>query len=234
MVAVVVTMVLAAAIIGAIVAWLESFAASQIRNSLETDVRRALNIISDDVRATSNAVDYNQWPDNNAPTSYSMELGSSPADTDQHYFWRSGSHSLILIRPARDDAGEVIYDDPAEFTGKKDNYVYYVNTSTRTLYRRTIPVPLSDYPDNALTIHTCGTPTAIGGCPGNDFKLADNVKVESDGTPGFEISYYNNVGISVTGATSVRSVVITLNLSVKQGDHDIAVKDSIKMVFRNN
>ena len=234
LVAVVVSMLLGAAIISFMITWIGGYATTNTRTNLRTDNRRALNIISDDIRMASNAVDYNQWPDDNAPTAPATTLGSSPADTDQHYYWRSTEHQLILIRPALDAAGNVIYDDPVNFIGRKDNFIYYVDTSTRTLYRRAVPVPVSVYPANAFLIAHCGVPTAVGGCPGSDFLLARNVGINPDGTPAFNISYYNKVGIPVSGATSVRAVVISLTLSLTQSGQPISVTNNIRMEFRNN
>lgn len=233
-VAVTISMLIAAGIMMYMVAWIGGYAITSARTNLRTDSRRALSIISDDIRLASNAVDYNQWPDDNAPTAPATLLGSSPADTDQHYYWRSSAHQLILIRPARTVTGNVIYDDPANFTGKKDNYVYYVDTVSKTLHRRTIPVPASTYPTNALAISNCGPPTVVGGCSSNDFVLARNIGFNGDGTPAFNISYYNNVGTPISGATSVRAVVISLTLSVTQNGQPLSVTNNIRMEFRNN
>jgi type II secretory pathway pseudopilin PulG len=232
--AVVISMVLGAAMIGFMITWLQGFAAVSIRDAMTTNSRRALSIISDDLRATSNAVDYNQWPDTNAPLVAATTLDSSPADTDQRYYWRSYDHALILIRPARNASGSPIYDDATNFVGKKDNYVYFVDQNTRTLYRRVIPVPQTTYPTNILTLTNCTPQLTWGGCPATDLKLVENVGINGDSTPAFNISYYNNVGTPVTGATSVRSVVINLTLTANQNGTPITVTNSLKMEFRNN
>lgn len=232
--AVIISMLMGAAMISFMITWLQGFAAVSTRDTLTTNSRRALSIISDDLRVASNAVDYNQWPDTNAPLVAASTLGSSPADTDQRYYWRSYSHALILIRLARDAAGDPIFDDATNFVGKKDNYVYFVDQDTDTLYRRVIPVPQTDYPSNALTLANCTPQLTWGGCPATDTKLAENVGINGDGTPAFNISYYNNVGTPVSGATSVRSVVINLTLTANQNGTPITVTNSLKMEFRNN
>jgi type II secretory pathway pseudopilin PulG len=233
-IAVVVAMLLSLALVGFMTSWLGGFSINTARDELSTNNRRALSILSDEVRAASNAVDYNQWPDTNAPLTAATALGSSPADTDQRYYWRSYDHSLILIRPARTTTGDPIYDDATNFVGKKDNYVYFVDQDTHTLYRRSIPVPQSTYPTNALAIANCTPQRTWGGCSSYDLKLVDNVGTNNDGTPAFNISYYNNVGTPVTGSTSVRAVVIGLTLTKTQGGTPITVTNSLKMEFRNN
>lgn len=232
--AIAITMILAAGLIGFMITWLQGYSASAVRASLTTDSRKALSMLSDDIRATSNAVDYNQWPDINAPSTPATMLGSSPADTDRAYYWRSYEHSLILLRPARNSSGAPIYDDAVNFTGKKDNYVYFVDTTTMTLYRRTIPVPQSVYANNTEVLKSCSPQRDVGGCPDGDIKLTGNVAKNADGTPAFTISYYNDIGTPVIGATSVRAIVITLTLSSTQAGTPVNVTNSLRMEFRNN
>lgn len=232
-IAITVSALLTGTLITIMLTWLGGYAITSARTTLRADSRRALTILSDDIRSASNAVDYNQWADDNAPLAPATTLGSSPADTDQPYFWRSSTHQLLLIRSPRDSSGNAIFDDATTFTGKKDNYVYYVDASNK-LYRRAIPVPRTVYATNALVIANCGGATASGGCPSSDFLLAQNVTKNADGTPAFNISYYNNVGTPVSGATSVRAVVITLTLSVTQNGKPISITNSIRMEFRSN
>jgi prepilin-type N-terminal cleavage/methylation domain-containing protein len=128
-----------------------------------TNAKEAVGIVARQIRLARSVLANNTLPDTNAP--------NAPTDL---YSW-SGSAgsgtSLILAVPSRTSGGDIIYADGLHTQMYTDNVIFYLDSSSKKLYRRWIAN--TSAPGN-VAITTCPPSSATGGCPA-DADVVDDV-----------------------------------------------------------
>lgn len=238
MVGIAVSSILLIGAVGFYVTYLQQAPVTKERTRLGVDLRKAMDMISDDIRRSTGASTYNLAPDVNAPTTlagYEDVPGPTPVDADDNYYWRIGSDRLILRQTPIDSDGSPLYDDAVVASGKKNSIIYY--TKDGALYRREVA---ADYTNNSLSTVTCSPLVPAGGCQDRDMKLVDALDLSADSP--FSIKYFSKSGaeVELDGATpdygsinQARSVQVSISLKSTTGSgQDIKVNDSALMHFR--
>jgi type II secretory pathway pseudopilin PulG len=141
-----------------------------------TNAKEAVGIVARQIRLARSVLAANALPDNHAP--------GAPGNL---YSWSgtagSGT-SLILAIPSRTAGGDIIYIDGMHTQVYTDNVVFYLDASTKRLYRRLIAN--ASAPSNAA-ITTCPPTLATQTCP-PDADVVDDVAnlstnyLKADGT----------------------------------------------------
>lgn len=188
--------------------WLRQDAVTQARTNLLSNAQDALDFMNNDIRLSGAADQNNRWPDNNAPNAPANKLS-----------WQSSNNTLILASVATDKSGKVIFSDPSQYVSEKNNQVYFVKN--KTLYRRTLASPV----DNNQAVTNCPSNSATNVCPA-DRVIATNVDT-------FSVKYYDAEDAEVSPANA-RSIGLSISLSNKRYGQTINVKNSTRMVFRND
>ena len=207
-IALVITAVLATLVVGFSVDKLEQSTIQNTRYQLLTDAQTGLDTIANDVRIANAADDNNRYQDPYAPGAPGNELS-----------WASGSNTLVLAVAAKDNSGNIIFEDAHDYVSAKNNVIYYL--SGTTLYRRT----LADSVTGNTAVTTCPAVHATAACPA-DGDILDNIS-------SFSVQYYNNQNQQVDPA-SARSVQLDVQLSVHKYDQNITASYTTRMVFRND
>lgn len=188
--------------------WTEQHAISETRTELLTDAQNALDRITDVVRLSAAADANNRIEDQFAP--------SAP---DNVYSWSSDADTLVLASAVENQAGDIIFSDPLNYTSQKNNHIYYV--SGGDLYQRVLA---SEDEGNKLTT-SCPPASASEACPA-DRLLASNVQ-------SFQVQYYNADNVEVT-PTDARSVEVRLTLQKQAYKQVVNESYNTRMVFRND
>ena len=157
-----------------------------------TNAKEAVNVVARQIRAARSVQASNSLPDLHAP--------GAPADL---YSWSgtSGSNAtLILAVPSRDAAGNVIYIDGLHTAVYTDDVIFYLDDSTRRLFRRRIANPSA--PGNAA-ITTCPPSAATPSCP-SDANVVDDVASLSTAYLGS-----NNSPVAIPSGTEAVQYTVT-------------------------
>jgi prepilin-type N-terminal cleavage/methylation domain-containing protein len=159
-------------------------------SSVQSNTKQAIEIVAKDIRAARTVEATNVFADANGP-------GGNP------YGWISDSSSpstLVLAIPAVDSSGNLLYVDASHnaiYTNDVVYYIYNPNTTSATLYRRTIANPVVG---NSATT-TC-PPPGTNTCPG-DAHVVDNIA-------NMVVSYYDTTDNTVATPTSSYSISVQL------------------------
>ncbi len=128
-----------------------------------TNAKEAVGIVARQIQAAKSVEAVNSLPDANAP--------GAPGNLFSWSGTPGNGATLILAVPSRNGSGDIIYVDGLHASLYTDEIIFYLNPSTRRLYRRRIAN--SSAPGNtALT--TCPPSTASLGCPA-DADVVDDV-----------------------------------------------------------
>lgn len=158
---------------------------------LQSNTKQALDSMQRDIQSARTIESANQWPDPNGPGG-------------NQYGWSSSTGSpsvLVLSVPALDASGNLIYIDAAHSGLQTNDVIYYVSSTTKSLYRRVVANPVSG--NTAVT--TCPPASASATCPA-DGKVIDDVANMS-------AAYYDTNNTATTVVANVYSVDITLTQS---------------------
>jgi prepilin-type N-terminal cleavage/methylation domain-containing protein len=127
------------------------------------NAKEAVGIVARQIRLAKSVVASNDLPDDNAPGAPSaLNSWSGAAST-------SGS-TLILQVPSRDSSGNIMWYNGAHTNIYTDDVIFYLDTTTKRLYRRTIANPVAG---NAA-VTTCPPSKATSTCP-SDADVVDDV-----------------------------------------------------------
>jgi len=153
-----------------------------------TNAKEAVGIVARQVRlasavAASNSLDdtYAPYPGN--PNSWSGQAGNGT--------------SLILEVPTKDTNGNIVYKNGSHAAVFNDEVIFYLDSSTKKLYKRVIAYPNSGLPSgttNAATT-TCPPAHATAGCPA-DADVVDDVA-------NLTTAYINNAGVVCTSSCDI-------------------------------
>ncbi len=127
-----------------------------------TNAKEAVGIVARQARLARSVLASNALPDTYAP--------GAPSDL---YSWSGAAGSgtsLILAIPSRTAGGDVIYTDGLHKFVQTDNVIFYLDASTKRLYKRVIANPVSG--NSAIT--TCPPAHATAMCPA-DADVVDDV-----------------------------------------------------------
>ena len=128
-----------------------------------TNAKEAVSIVQRQVRMARSVQSSNSQPDANAP--------GAPGDL---YSWSGAAgngNSLILAVPARNSSGDLIYIDGLHTTLYTDNVIFFLDSSTKKLFRRFIKN--ENAPGN-VGVTTCPVIAATSTCP-VDATVVDDV-----------------------------------------------------------
>lgn len=185
--------------------WLQQNAISETRSALLADAQNAIDQMGDAIRLSSAADQNNRWPDENAP--------------GNQFGWESDADTLVLASAVENQAGEIVFSDPSNYTSEKNNQIYYLQSGV--LYRRVLAAPV----DGNKLVTTCPANLASSSCPA-DRVLAKNVQ-------SFNVKYFSGENQEVS-PTDARSIELSLTLQKNQFSQLIQSVYKTRMVFRND
>ena len=167
-----------------------------------TNAKEAVNIVARQIRAAKSVQATNSLPDIHAP--------GAPADL---YSWSgtSGNNAtLILAVPSRDTDGNIIYIDGLHTAVYTDDVIFYLDSSTRKLFRRRIANPSA--PGNAA-VTTCPPSVATPSCPA-DANVVDDVASLST-------AYLssNNTSVTIPSGTEAVQYTVTETRTINSRDY---------------
>lgn len=179
------------------------------RGDLLRDAQLTLDLVTRDIRLSSNADDLNRIPDDNAPEG-----------ATNLFSWFSDDTTLVLATAAMDADRNIIFEDPLRYSSLKNNSIYFVED--RTLYKRTLA---ADRADNTART-SCPAALANDDCPA-DRKLIEN-NVEQ-----FRVRYLNADDTEVAVPTEARSIELSITLKADRYGRSIESTYTTRTVFRN-
>ena len=159
-----------------------------------SNAKEAVNIVARQIKAARSVLSSNVLADANAP--------GAPGNL---YSWSGAAGSganLILAVPSRDASNNLIYVDSLHNSLYTDNVIFYLDSSTRRLYKRVIAN--SSAPGNVAKT-TCPPTIATAACPA-DARVVDNVA-------NLVTSYLNASNAAVTLPSGTEAVNFTVTES---------------------
>jgi hypothetical protein len=178
------------------------------RDTMTKETENSLDLVASDIRISANADENNRWPDSNSPGGSGNQFG-----------WQSSSTTLVLATAAKNQSGNIIFSDPANYITEKNNIIYFVQGGT--MYKRIIAAPVTG--NTAKT--TCPASSATSSCPA-DKELLHNVTA-------FSVSYLNGQNQSVS-PTDARAVELHVTVNKKVFGEPVSAEVATRMVFRND
>lgn len=165
---------------------------------VQSNTKQAVDSVARVIRQSRSVMAQNSLPDPNSP--------GATADPATWYGWSGAAgtdSTLILAYPARDADGNLLYQDGLHTQLHTDEIIFYLDPSTRRLYKRTLANPA---PGNVAKT-TCPPDEATASCP------ADAMVVEDIASLATEYFDANNQPVSVPSGTeavgySVKETVI--------------------------
>lgn len=167
------------------------------------NTKEAVGIVSRQVRLARSVLANNTVADTNAP--------GAPSNLFSWSGTAGSGSSLVLAVPARDGSGDVIYIDGNHTSVYTDNVIFYLDASTKRLYKRTIKNTIA--PGN-VAITTCPPASANASCPA-DSDVVDDVAnlttsyLKGDGTTTTVPDNTEAVSYTVTESRTINGKVFT-------------------------
>lgn len=163
---------------------------------LQTNTKQALEGMQKDIRSARAVQANNKWDDPNGP-------GGNPTG------WTASNGSpstLILGVPVTDTAGGLVYVDSAHTALETNDVIYYVDSASKTLYRRVIVNPVCN--GGSVTCSqrtTCPPSAATPSCP-PDGKVIEDVA-------NMQVAYFDTNNAATSVISNIYSVDVTLTES---------------------
>lgn len=208
LIAIVVTGILVAGVIGFTVGNLSGYTAASIRENLLAQAQTGLNRINDSILLAGAADATNRIADSNGP--------GGPSNL---YGWTGSNQTLILATAAQDSAGNILFSDPANYVSYKNNLVYYLDGTT--LKQRTLASSAAN--NKAKT--SCPPAKVTASCPA-DAVVLENVK-------SFSVTYLDKNNASVTPGNA-RGIEINVTMNDKRYTKKTQITYTTRSVFRND
>jgi prepilin-type N-terminal cleavage/methylation domain-containing protein len=158
---------------------------------VQTDTETAVNTVARVIKSARSVEAVNSQPDAYAPGApsnlYSWSGTAGPNGT------------LILAIPSRDTSGNLLYVDGLHTNLYTDDVIYYFDSTTKKLYKRTIANAVS----GNVAKTTCPPASATAACP------ADSVVVQD--IANLATSYFdsNNNSVSIPSGTEAVGYTLT-------------------------
>ena len=179
---------------------------------VQSNTKSAVEIVARTIRSARSVEAANAQPDPNPPV-----VGSP-------YSWAavSGNNAtLILAIPARDAANNLLYVDGLHSNLYTNDVIFYLDTSTDRLYKRTIANAVIG---NAAKT-TCPPAIATSSCP------ADTIIVED--IAGLTTNYLDNTNANVAVPSGTEAVGYSVTETKKIGNRDYSSTYSTITALRN-
>ena len=180
---------------------------------VQTDTETAVNTVARVVKSARSVEAANSQPD-----------AHSPGGSANLYGWSgvAGSNgTLILAIPARDSSGNLLYIDGLHTNLYTNDVVYYFDSATKKLYKRTIANAVAG---NAA-VTTCPPALATSSCP------ADSVVVQD--IANLATSYFDALNVAVSIPTGTEAVGYTLTETRVIGNKSYVGTYSTTIALRN-
>jgi type II secretory pathway component PulJ len=161
------------------------------RTDILNNTKLAVETVARNIRLAKSVAAVNSQPDPNSP--------GAPSDL---YSWSATTGSdatLILAIPARDSGNNLIYSDGLHNNLYTNEYIYYLDPTTRRLYRRIIANQAA--PGN-VAVTTCPPDEATPSCPADALTVEDVANLTT--------AYFDANNNPVVTPTGTESVQITL------------------------
>jgi prepilin-type N-terminal cleavage/methylation domain-containing protein len=141
-----------------------------------SNTKEAVNIVARQIRLARSVMASNVIADANAPSAPSNQFSWSGAAG-------SGS-SLILAVPSHSSDGSVIYTDGTHTSIYTDNVIFYLDSTTKKLYKRTLK---NTSATGNAAVTTCPPSKATASCPADSDVVDDvanlsTIYLKADGT----------------------------------------------------
>jgi prepilin-type N-terminal cleavage/methylation domain-containing protein len=162
-----------------------------------TNAKEAVGIVARQIKAARSVQASNTLADANAP--------GAPGNLFSWSGVAGNGATLILAVPSRDASNNLIYIDGQHNSLYTDDVIFYLNNTTRRLYKRTIAN--SSAPGN-VAITTCPPALATPACPA-DAGVVDDV---ANLITGYLDS--NNASVSTPSGTEAVSYTVTESRSI--------------------
>lgn len=182
---------------------LNNYTRDQTKTELQANTKGAVESVAKDIRQATLVEASNGNPDTNSPSSPSNNYGwtSSVGSSNQNA-------TLVLAIPARDASGNLLYQDGLHTQLYTDDVAYYIDATSKILYRRIIKNP-NAAGDAAVT--TCPPGYATGTCPADANVVANVANLIT--------TYFDGTNSMIASPASAQSIQITLNQTRTVGHH---------------
>lgn len=168
---------------------------------LQTNTKQALETMEKDIKSARTLETTNTWADAHGP-------GGNP------YGWASSNGSpstVVLSVPVTDTGGNLSYTDATHSALQTNDIIYYVDSATKTLYRRVIVNPLCASAGGTVDCtmrSTCPPALATSSCPADGKVIEDVANLVA--------KYYDTSGNATSAVNNVYSLDVTLTQSRTQ------------------
>jgi prepilin-type N-terminal cleavage/methylation domain-containing protein len=168
---------------------------------LQSNTKQALESVQRDIKSAQTIETTNQWPDANGPG------GDS-------YGWHSNNASpstLVLALPVTDASDTLQYVDSTHAALQTSDVIYYVDSASKSLYRRVVANPIclasqgGSGTVNCSMRTTCPPAAASANCPADGKVIEDVANMTAQ--------YYDTNDASTANVNNIYSVDITLTQS---------------------
>lgn len=198
---------------------LNNYTREQTKTTLQANTKLAVESVAKDVRSAKLVETHNTQSDSHSPTptpyGWTSTTGSVPPNSD----------TLVMAVPSRKSDNSLIYLDGQHNSICTDDVVYYIDSTSKILYRRLIAASGSSCDSTAGNVAITTCPAGTSGCP-IDAKVVEDVAT-------FGAVYYdsgNNVAASPGNAFAVQ---LSLTQTQVKGSHTYASTYSTIASLRN-
>jgi prepilin-type N-terminal cleavage/methylation domain-containing protein len=172
---------------------------------LQSNTKQALEEMEHDVKSAKTIESTNKWTD---PTGTTWTTSTGSPST------------LVLSIPTLDSSDNLVFTDSSHTALQTNDLIYYVDSSKKTLWRRTIINPVCGV---SVTCHD--QTTGCSGCP-PDSKVIEDVA-------NLVVNYYDGNNASTTTVANVYSLDATLTQSRYKFGRTYSNSLTSRMTLRN-
>ncbi len=193
---------------------LANLARQQTITIIQNNTKQAVLTTSDTIRSARGVEASNSLADQHAPGAPSNLYSWSAASGD--------NATLILAVPAHNTSGNILYIDGQHNTPYVNDVIYFIDPTTRILYRRTLANPGA--PGNTA-ITTCPPSAVTASCPA-DAKVVEDVA-------DLVTQYYDASNNPVTSPSGTEAVKVTLKQTKTSGGQTLTSSFTTIASLRN-
>ena len=190
---------------------MEDFAKSEAQSIVQQSTKVAMENITTIARAAQAIESVNAWPDPHGPGG-------------NQYGWTSTSNNpatLVLAVPVLDANDKPIYADALHNTLHTNDVIYYLDATSKSLYRRVLANPVS----GNIAKTTCPPALATATCP-PDSKVIEKVA-------NLNVTYLLGQNLPATQPDGATAIKIQLSQSLKKGSKTYTSSITSQASFRN-
>lgn len=200
---------------------LASYTREQTKTILQANTKQAVESVAKDVRAGKMVETINTQSDVNSPAPVPLGWISTSGAVSPN------SDTLVMAVPSRKSDGSLIYLDGQHNSICTDDVVYYIDASSKILYRRFITATGSSCNATAgnVGVTTCPPAASSSSCP-TDAKVVEDVAT-------FSTNYYDSAENSTIIPGNAYAVKITLTQTQTKGNRTFQSSYSTIASLRN-